>query len=162
MLIGNYSIHHKCPIRWMGGSMLSPEVQARSNYSRPGSVKNFSYKDGQTTVPSLAFPHGYYPPYCYRLPQYIVGSVARLTGEGTVTATLTNQIGAMEAALTGEGTITAFGAAGGVDYALLIKEVWQLHGLDAANPMTVTATSRTVGGVAQTIAGDTTVVVTRT
>lgn len=43
------------------------------------------------------------------------------------------------------------------------KEVWQLHGLDASNPMTVTPTTRTSGGISQVISGDgsTTTTITR-
>lgn len=45
-----------------------------------------------------------------------------------------------------------------------VEEVWQIHGLDIANPMTVTPTSRDAGTIAQTISGDgtTTSTVTRT
>lgn len=33
-----------------------------------------------------------------------------------------------------------------------LTELWRLHGLDAANPLTVTATSRAAGTIEQTIA----------
>ncbi len=44
-----------------------------------------------------------------------------------------------------------------------LLELWRLQGLDAANPMTVTPTSRSVGGITQVISGDgdTTSTVTR-
>ena len=45
----------------------------------------------------------------------------------------------------------------------LLREVWRLQGLDAANPMTVTTSSRTAGDITQTITGNgtTTSTVTR-
>jgi hypothetical protein len=47
---------------------------------------------------------------------------------------------------------------------LKLKEVYQIHGLDQSNPMTVTTTNRNVGNISQTISGDgtTTSTVTRT
>ena len=35
-----------------------------------------------------------------------------------------------------------------------ILELWQLHGLDISNPMTVTQTERSVGTIHQDITGD--------
>lgn len=42
-----------------------------------------------------------------------------------------------------------------------LKEVWQIHGLDSANPMTVSATQRLVASIIQNFTGTTTKTVTR-
>ena len=54
-------------------------------------------------------------------------------------------------------------ATNGIDLSVKVDELHKLQGLDAANPMTVTPTSRTAGTISQTISGDgtTTTTVTR-
>jgi len=56
------------------------------------------------------------------------------------------------------------GAELGIDTVIQIDEVWKIHGLDIANPLSVTSTSRTAADIAQTIAdnGGGDVTVTRT
>ena len=55
-------------------------------------------------------------------------------------------------------------ASSGLVEASQLTELWQLQGLDSANAMTVTPTSRAAGSISQTISGDgvTTTTVTRT
>lgn len=55
------------------------------------------------------------------------------------------------------------GAILGIDSVTQIDEIWKIHGLDATNPLTITATSRNVDYIQQTIADAAgTVTVTRT
>lgn len=63
---------------------------------------------------------------------------------------------------TGE-ALAAAGGGGDPTTAARVTDLWQIHGLDSGNPMTVTPTSRAVGTISQTISGDgtTTSTVTR-
>ena len=58
--------------------------------------------------------------------------------------------------LYGSGSIAWDGAAEITDQTTDLKafELWQLQGLDASNPMTVTTSSRTAGDISQSIAGN--------
>lgn len=48
------------------------------------------------------------------------------------------------------------------DQATQLAEVWRIHGLDAAAPLTVTPASRTAGAITQAITGDGTTTTTLT
>lgn len=60
-LIGNYSLIHKSPGRFSSGATIS---QVRSNFSKPGSLKNSYMSFGKLT----AYPVGYSAPYAWSLP----------------------------------------------------------------------------------------------
>jgi len=51
--------------------------------------------------------------------------------------------------------------AAGVTLIDAVRELWQLHGLDEDNPLSVSATQRTAGAITQDISGTTTVLVER-
>ena len=53
-----------------------------------------------------------------------------------------------------DAVLAAISALGLTNTAARVTEVWQIHGLDAANPMTVTPTSRVSGSISQVISGD--------
>lgn len=67
----------------------------------------------------------------------------------TLFAALTSHGDAVWSTATGFATSAAL-----TTVAAHVTEVWQLQGLDIANPMTVTPTSRVAGTIAQTISGD--------
>ena len=70
MLLGNYSVHNRNPLRFLGGSATSPEVNHQSNFNRGGCRKNRQYVE-QTTGANRQFslPSAVYPPYAALLPQ---------------------------------------------------------------------------------------------
>jgi hypothetical protein len=163
-LLGNYSVLCKNPIRYFGGSTTSVEVQVRSNFGRSGDRRNWEYRDGATgagaALDQASLPPGCYQPYAYMLPQTAgqISSRGGMVGSGSVVSSMLASNGAMVATLRGSGTIVAYPSAGGVDR---LKEIWQIHGLDAANPLTVSSSDRAAGTIDQTISGTTTVTVQR-
>lgn len=70
MLLGNYSVHNRNPLKFLGGSAASPEVNHGPNFARGGRSRNRQCLD-QTTAGNLLFslPSGCYPPYTVLLPQ---------------------------------------------------------------------------------------------
>ena len=59
-LLGNYSVIHKSPSTFISGLSIA---QCRSNYNKPGSLKNSSYHYGLLA----SYPSGYGPPYAWSM-----------------------------------------------------------------------------------------------
>lgn len=90
MLLGNYSVHNRNPLRFLGGSGASPEVNHQPNFVRGGAKKNRQYVE-QTTAANKQFslPYGHYPPYMWQLPQKGGDLAARRSSDFGFTATAT-------------------------------------------------------------------------
>jgi len=70
MLIGNGSVLHKLPLRFIGGSTTSVEPQLRSAFGKAGMLRNRFYQDEQTTSFRLySIPEGTYAGSAWMLPQ---------------------------------------------------------------------------------------------
>lgn len=133
MLIGNYSVFNKSPIRFMSGTSQCD----RSSWNLSGSSRNMYFNDfsGFTTGSGVITTHllytygkasGSVPPYSWIIPQVAGGMAMRttgsasnsfdlipqqptsidLTGSGTLSATASLLI-AMLCAMTGSGSLTA-------------------------------------------------------
>jgi hypothetical protein len=70
MLLGNYSVHNRNPIRHLGGGTATPECSMQFVTLRQGARKNRQYVM-QTTAANKQFslPYGNYPPSITLLPQ---------------------------------------------------------------------------------------------
>lgn len=121
MLIGNYSVLCKLPIRWRGGSASSPETTARSGFNTNGAMRNRLYVDKTTaTIETYAIPSATYPPYAWMLPQIpgemssrqqaalSVSTAATITpgmpGEGSATISIVTNTPAGELIVSGSGS----------------------------------------------------------
>lgn len=104
MLLGNYSVLNRNPIRYLGGGTATPEVNHQSNFNRGGAKKNRQYV-GQTTAANKQFslPYGYYPVYTWQLPQKGGDLAARRSSDFGIDGAATGGLG-----MPGEGT-AAFG-----------------------------------------------------
>lgn len=102
MLLGNYSVYNRGPLKYLGGSMVSPEVNHGPNFNRGGARKNRQYV-GQTTAANKQFslPYGYYPSYCWLLPQKGGDLSARRSADFGADASATGGSG-----MPGDGTAT--------------------------------------------------------
>lgn len=70
MLLGNFSVLSKMPLRYFGGSTSSAEVQVRSNFGASGPNRNRFYVDQRATALKLyAVPTGMYVGKAWILPQ---------------------------------------------------------------------------------------------
>lgn len=68
MLIGNYTVTNKCPIRFLAGSASSPETGMRATFQRNGMERDRFYVDSNTTaIKTWSEPTASYPPYCYTI-----------------------------------------------------------------------------------------------
>jgi len=94
MLLGNYSVYNRGPLKYLGGSMVSPEVNHGPNFNRGGARKNRQYV-GQTTAANKQFslPYGYYPSYCWLLPQKGGDLAARQSGDFGISTSATGGLG---------------------------------------------------------------------
>lgn len=94
MLLGNYSVHNRNPLRYLAGSTATPEVNHQSNFNRGGAKKNRQYV-GQTTAANKQFslPYGYYPSYCWLLPQVGGDLAARRSGDFGISPSATGGLG---------------------------------------------------------------------
>jgi len=107
MLLGNYSVYNRLPLKFLGGSTASPEVNHAPNFRRGGRLRNRQLQDQTTAAyPLWAVPSSYYPPYTWMMPNKIgeLASRFNITGSGGVTATAQSGYN-IEAALTGAGDI---------------------------------------------------------
>jgi hypothetical protein len=70
VLLGNYSVLNRNPLRYLGGGLATPEVNHQPNFNRGGCRKNRQYR-GQTTTANKQFslPYGSYQKYSWLLPQ---------------------------------------------------------------------------------------------
>jgi hypothetical protein len=70
MLLGNHSVLHKLPLRFLAGSAVSVEPQLRSNSNKSGNVRNRFYIDQASVALSLyAIPQGAYVGTAWLVPQ---------------------------------------------------------------------------------------------
>jgi hypothetical protein len=90
MLLGNYSVLHKLPLKFVAGSAVSVEGQLRSNFGKSGNARNKIFVTGQTSADKFsAIPTGSYPPYCWFIPQVsgqIASTGSRASGNGAVSS----------------------------------------------------------------------------
>jgi len=70
MLLGNYSVLNRNPLRYLGGGTATPQCNHQSNFNRGGARKNRQFVD-QTTAANKQFslPYGSYPTYAWLIPQ---------------------------------------------------------------------------------------------
>lgn len=109
MLIGNWSVLQKTPMRFIAGSTVSVEGQVRSNFNKSGEARNRIYKDGRDAVLSTyARPTGYYPPYTWFIPQ-ISGELSG--NRADVFSISGSATGAMGVVISGSSTFTLDGTA---------------------------------------------------
>lgn len=94
MLLGNYSVLNRNPLRYRGGGTATPEVNHGPNFFRGGARKNRQYVD-QTTAANEQFslPYGSYPPYMTLLPQRGGDLAARRSGDFGVSPSATGGLG---------------------------------------------------------------------
>jgi hypothetical protein len=70
MLLGNGSVLQKLPLRFLGGSTTSVEVQLRTNFNKPGMNRNRFFQDGSNTALDFySIPEGTYAGVAWVLPQ---------------------------------------------------------------------------------------------
>lgn len=94
MLLGNYSVLNRSPLRYLGGSTASPEVNHSPNWCRGGARKNRQYVDRTTTADKLfSLPYGTYVPYTTLLPQLGGSLSARRSGDFSITPVATGGLG---------------------------------------------------------------------
>lgn len=100
MLLGNYSVLNRNPLRYLAGSTATPEVNHQSNFNRGGAKKNRQYV-GQTTAANKQFslPYGYYPVYTWQLPQVGGDLAARRSSDFGIDGAATGGLG-----MPGDGT----------------------------------------------------------
>lgn len=103
MLIGNYTITNKCPIRFLAGSASSPETGMRATFQRNGMERDRFYVSERTTaIKTWSEPTASYPPYCYTIiPQRGSFMSSRRETWASFTATATGLRG-----MPGEGSAT--------------------------------------------------------
>lgn len=106
MLLGNYTILNRSPMRKFGGTQESCE---RSNFSTSGALRNRQLVDGTTTALAYyAIPGGYYPSYAWMIPQKSggIGSGAQIIGAASASVNLAGGVNG-QASLSGSGGITS-------------------------------------------------------
>lgn len=68
MLIGNYTVTNKCPVRFFAGSASSPETGMRATFQRNGMERDRFYVSERTTaIKTWSEPTASYLPYCYTI-----------------------------------------------------------------------------------------------
>ena len=170
MLIGNGSVLHKIPVRFVGGSTTSVEPQLRAAFGKPGMLRNRFYQDGRTTsLKQYSIPEGTYAPVgtqiagtAWMLPQtggamqsfnLILGTgsiagtgslglpaAAGLSGSGDITQALLGLVVSAIANLSGSGSLTA-GIVGKLEAVAALAGSGDLAGaLGALASMTATVT----------------------
>jgi len=137
MLIGNGSVQHKSPTRFMAGSTTSAEPQLRAAFGKQGMLRNRFYQDMATNALKLySLPEGAYAPVgtqragsAWMLPQtggamasrslangaggvicngnLGLPAAASLSGSGDITQALLALVVSAVASLSGSGTLTA-------------------------------------------------------
>lgn len=107
MLLGNYSVFNRGPLKYLGGSTVSPEVNHAPNFRRGGRLRNRQLQAQNTVAYNLwAVPSSYYPPYTWMMPTDIgeIASRFNITGSGGITATAQSGYN-IGATITGAGDI---------------------------------------------------------
>lgn len=94
MLLGNYSILNRNPLRRFGGSTASVEVGNRSNFGSNGAARNMQYVSMTTAAnKQFALPYGSSPPYSTLMPQKGGDLSARRTADFSLAATAAGLMG---------------------------------------------------------------------
>lgn len=76
MLLGNYSVLNKAPLRFLGGSTASTEAKTRPNFGGSGASRNQLYRDSSVLALKLySVPSGNTPPVAWMLPQ-VAGAIS--------------------------------------------------------------------------------------
>lgn len=103
MLLGNYALTNKCPVRFLAGSASSTETGMRASFQRNGIERDRFYIDQRdTAIKTWSEPTASYPPYCYTImPQRGSFMSSRRETWATFTATATGLRG-----MPGEGSAT--------------------------------------------------------
>lgn len=107
MLIGNYSVLNKSPLKFTGGSVSSAETTARSNFGASGNARARLYVDqSQTALRLYAVPSGNYAGTAYFLPQRQGDMASRNMAIGLGDLISSGALGRnVQAALTGSGDV---------------------------------------------------------
>lgn len=94
MLLGNYSVLNRSPLRYLGGGTATPEVNHAASFYRGGARKNRQYVD-QTAAANKRFslPYGSYPPVMTLLSQTGGDLSARSSGDFALAAAGTGVLG---------------------------------------------------------------------
>lgn len=94
MLLGNYSVLNRAPMRYLAGGTATPEVGSRANWQQNGNGKNRQYV-AQTTAANKQFslPYGSYPPYATLMPQKAGDMAARRSADFAITPAATGVLG---------------------------------------------------------------------
>lgn len=162
MLLGNYSVLNKSPLRFFAGSTTSPETQVPSMFMKSGTRRNRLYKDQDTTaLKSYGLPEGAYPSVSFFLPQVSGNLSAHYTADVSTTA---SGYGAMGVAAVGsvsvvvtvadaDGQLISSGT-GSVNIVVTVGNALltaSLNGTGSANA-TVTTNNPLLGALASIIA----------
>lgn len=91
-LLGNFSLLHKSPMVFRGGASNS---QLRSNFSKPGSLKNSYLHFGKLA----AYPSGYSCPYAWSMPMS-VGAMSSFTDSKGIITSAGNMAGGFNLSVT--------------------------------------------------------------
>lgn len=143
MLLGNYSVLHKSPGRYLSGSTVS---DAPGNFGKSGPSRNRFYGcEDNGFRERCSVPDGYRPPYCWIIAQKDggLGSFQQISGSGAVAAA--NLAGGLNA----DAALIGLGGVANADLALIVSAVALLTG-------TGTITSAAIAGkleAAATLAG---------
>lgn len=94
MLLGNYSVLNRSPMRFLAGGTATPEVGSRANWQQNGNGKNRQYVS-MTTAANRRFslPYGSYPPYATLMPQKGGDMSARRSADFAIASTATGVLG---------------------------------------------------------------------
>ena len=110
MLVGNYSVYNKLPLKYCTGANTATSGQAgsQSNYAQSGRVRSRMMQDMTTTALTYyALPNGGYPTLTWFIPQKVgqIGSSNQIYGSGVSAGNLAGGLNAISS-LTGSGTIS--------------------------------------------------------
>ena len=94
MLLGNYSVLNRSPMRFLAGGTATPEVGSRANWQQNGNGKNRQYVS-MTTAANRRFslPCGSYPPYATMMPQRGGDMSARRSADFAIAPAATGVLG---------------------------------------------------------------------
>ena len=151
MLLGNYSVHNRNPIRYLGGGLATPEVNHQSNFNRGGAKKNRQYVE-QTTAANKQFslPYGYYESYTWQMPQVGGDLSARRTADFSLDATGAGVLG-----LPTEGTATFTIVFADADGQLISSGIGSAALTFTTNTPVLTASLNAIGAADFTITSNT-------
>lgn len=122
MLLGNFSVFHKNPARYRGGTTLA---ENRCNFNNSSSSRNiFVSQQPDTMAKFYGLPVGYTPPYTYIIPRMSGGVASRNLINGSGDISFANLAGGLNA----EATILGVGDIVNANLALVVSAVATLLG----------------------------------